>query len=391
MFSFPNFIRRTPADNLRAYFVAQFEIDPEIDWAGSRRELQSALAEFVKHLPRQHSERVYADFEQVHQLCDDVGQRALRTMFEGDLAAFDALDGNEARGLSVLVSNPCAFRRASSTAYSERFYNGRSWSRYYVAQPSLPSEASETMAAFEAELKELFIDFDGSGRKIMVESFEVPNDASPLKMYSIYVESSPLSNIEFAENGPERISRRPVIEATVCFNMAEATIDIVAKGGRPTRDAIGEAFVRHLLASDAELLPVSRRMFRLDRLRHQIVFETDPQDGIKHVRVTALRLRDLTDTASRITIETTNALQGIHAVAEGWFGDANPLQRGNWQIEQARLQIVFHPDHDGGREKRVLIELRAPNGSNLKEQERRHELISSKYLLRWGLLDAGHA
>ncbi len=151
------------------------------------------------------------------------------------------------------------------------------------------------MAAFEADLKDLFTEFDGSGRKTMVEHFERPGELGPTMMYSIYVESPPQSIIEFDESGPQRKTRRPVIEAVVCYDPAMGTLDIVAKGGKPTRKTIGEAFVAHLLSSETELLPVSPREFDLDRLRRPMVFATDPVDGIKQVSVTALRLRDLTE------------------------------------------------------------------------------------------------
>ena len=138
-------------------------------------------------------------------------------------------------------------------------------------------------------------------------------------------------------------------------------------------------------------MPVLMRTFDLDRLRQPIIFATDPQDGIKSIGVTALRLRDLTDMASRITVESTDTAKGLYALAEGWFGDANPLRRDHWRIEQAKLLIVFQADRDGGRDQRITIDLRWPNGSNLKEHVPRHELISSKYLARWGLINAGQA
>lgn len=152
---------------------------------------------------------------------------------------------------------------------------------------------------------------------------------------------------------------------------------------------MGEAFVHHFLSTETELLPVSRRTFDLDRLRQPMVFATDPQDGIKQVSVTGLRLRELTQMASRMSFETADGAKGIHGLAEEWFGDANPLGRENWRIEHAKLQIVFQPDREGGRDKRVTVELRAPNGSNLKEHMRRHDVISGKYLARWGLVHAG--
>lgn len=191
MFSFPHFIRRTPPASLRSYFMNQHRVDPQVGWAGESRELQAALVNFVKELPRDKGERVFADFEQVSQLCDEVGQRALRAMILGDLKEFDALDGNEARGLSVLVGNPAGFRHALSLAYSERLYHGRCWSRYFVSQPGQPSEEEKAIVAFEAELRDVFLELDGSGRKIMIERFEGPGEGAPSLIYSIFVKSLP--------------------------------------------------------------------------------------------------------------------------------------------------------------------------------------------------------
>lgn len=229
MFSLPHFIRRTPSGQLRSYFKNQHQIDPELDWDSDKRELHAALLSFVQQLPRREGEQVYADFEQVDQLCDEVGQRALRAMVLDGLAEFDELDGNEARGLSMLVGNPSGFRHALSLAYSERLHHGRSWGRYYVSRPGQPSEEQTAMSAFEAELRDLFVEFDGSGRKIMIECFERPGQTAPSLIYSIFVESLPQSIIEFDDIGPQRTTRRPVIEAVVCYNPSEGTID----RGRP--------------------------------------------------------------------------------------------------------------------------------------------------------------
>jgi hypothetical protein len=51
---------------------------------------------------------------------------------------------------------------------------------------------------------------------------------------------------------------------------------------------------------------------------------------------------------------------------------------------QAKLKIVFYPEAEGKRAKTINVELRAPNGSNLKDQTRRHQIVSEKYLARWG-------
>jgi hypothetical protein len=79
----------------------------------------------------------------------------------------------------------------------------------------------------------------------------------------------------------------------------------------------------------------------------------------------------------------------IYAASGQWFGDADPLKRPDWRVTEAKLRIIFFPEAVGGRAKTITIELRAPNGSNLREQIQHHQIISQKYLERWGLISEG--
>ena len=116
-------------------------------------------------------------------------------------------------------------------------------------------------------------------------------------------------------------------------------------------------------------------------------FPTDPVDGIKSVKVTLLRLRNMVVGYGRVTIEIDHAERpDIHAISAGWFGESNPLARPEWQVVMANLRIVFLAEKAGRRDKAITVELRAPNGSNLKEQLRHHQIISEKYLAQWGLV-----
>jgi hypothetical protein len=132
---------------------------------------------------------------------------------------------------------------------------------------------------------------------------------------------------------------------------------------------------------------VSRRDFDLDRLKRPMPFPTDPSDGIKSVEVTLLRLRDAASRFGRVTIEADGEHPDIYGNSAGWFGDFDPLRRPAWRVMQARLRIAFHPDGHGKRGKAITVELRAPNGSNLRDQTRRHQIVSEKYLVRWGLIE----
>ena len=385
-FSLPSVVKRTPAASLRGYF-AERDLLGDIDcmWDGDKHQLDSVVLGALHDLASERRETVFADFEEVQQLCDWAGQRALRDVV-ADTAHFDQLDGPEARALFVLLGDPRGFAHALSLAYAARQYHGRAWSGYFVSRPEPPSDDHDALEQFEAELRGIFLGDDASGRRMVVERFERPSAGGPVYQFCIFVEAPPQTGLEFVAGQPRRMTRKPVIEAMLSYNPTAGTLDIVAQGGKPVREEVGEAFATALLAPDVELLPAGKRAFNLERLREPIAFAFDPADGIRQVVVAMLRLRDLTTPTGRLTLDATDGPTDIHAAAQGWFGDANPLRSARWAVEQVKLQILFRPDRPGHRDKKVSIELRAPNGSNLKEQVRHHDLISSKYLAQWGLV-----
>jgi hypothetical protein len=119
-------------------------------------------------------------------------------------------------------------------------------------------------------------------------------------------------------------------------------------------------------------------------------FPSDPADGIKEAKTTLLRLADFSHPFGRLTMELDGAgHRDIHTASARWFGAADPLKQPHWRVTQARLRITFHPEASDKRAKTISIDLRAPNGSNLRDQTRRHQLVAEKYLERWGLIARG--
>jgi hypothetical protein len=397
-FSLPNFLRRTPPAALEDYFAARgLSGLSGINWESKPQLLLDHLLEAIEALPEKEREYVFDDFERATQLCDEIGQRALQSVLAHDLLeAVRASDSHETRALLVLRQEPHAFDQALATAYADRFRNGRSWSGFLLSSRVAPQPDQAGLAALEAEIGRLFKAFDGSGRKLKIDYFErrgrwpEGKAASPTMHYSIYVEGLPESGIEFEGERDElrRRTRRPVVEAAICYGPEGGQIDIVSKGGRRVREAIASSFTTCLLGSGLALEPVSRRRFSLNRLKDRMQFPRDQDDGIKDVRVTLLRLVDIAGGSGRLTIEKDDPVGGdIYDASARWFGDADPLKRTNWRVTQAKLCIVFHPEQAGKRDKKIVIELRAPNGSNLKDQTRRHQLVSEKYLELWGLVE----
>ena len=68
------------------------------------------------------------------------------------------------------------------------------------------------------------------------------------------------------------------------------------------------------------------------------------------------------DTKLSMTPELTAYVRSVS------LRDSDLLRRPDWHVTQAKLKIVFYPEAKGKRAKTINVELRAPNGSNLRDQ-----------------------
>jgi hypothetical protein len=278
-------------------------------------------------------------------------------------------------------------------AFANGLLNGRSWSAFVVRDAAAPRSDPETLAAFERDVSEIFLRLDGSGRRSKIDPFDRPvlagdgNTGGRSIHYCIYTEGLPESHLEFVGAEPRRQTRRLVHEGAISYDPERRTLDVITRGGKAVRTGIAQCFAREVLNIKDRIQPVTARRFTLNRLKQLHEFPTDSADGIKTVKTFLLRLASQSSRNGTISVETDPADRtDLHTSCAEWFGDADPLQRFEWQVIQAKLRIVFQPEPGSTRQKSVTIDLRAPNRSNLKEQIRRHQLVSRKYLARWGLV-----
>ena len=302
-----------------------------------------------------------------------------------------AAESDEARAITILLGHRLLFDRALTLTYSERLLNGRTWSAYVARAPGPPRHDPESIVALEQEISEIFARVDGSGRRLKINSFEWQafgrvHGGSRCLHYCIYAEGQPESHLEFQNGEPTRLTRRVVHERAIVYDPARATLDVITSGGAAVRNELAESFAHNVLNVRHGIQPVIARRFTLNRLKDRSEFDTDVADGIKTVKVFLLRLAPVSG-SGRVTIEIDPSEHAdIHTTSQQWFGDADPLQRPEWQVTQAKMKIVFEPKSGSTREKRVTIDLRHPNHSNIRERIRHHQIVSQKYLERWGLV-----
>jgi hypothetical protein len=395
-FNLLRFLRRVPPENLKTYFHNRgFDQTKEIDWDEEQSDLVQQVRAVIDSLEEQHRLRIFDDFERVSQLADDIGQLAIRSALSDVpdlLDTISEIDSHEGRALLVLLRRPEAFEHALSVAYAERLQYGRSWNRFSVRESRSLDHSANARNALSKEISGIFEAFDGSGRKVFIDIFEragtglLESPGDRIVQYTIYVEKLPESGLEFGENGPTRRTFRPAREAALCLDCREGILDVLSDGGKHLRDKIACAFSRVVLGDEAGLHPVRRRDFHLDRLKRPIGFPTDPRDRIISVAVTQLGLAALDSKFGRVTIDVgRSGDESIYSTSERWFGHVEPIGRLDWRVVLAKIRIVFDPEEAGRRKKVVTV----PNSSNLKNQSWRHQLISEKYIERWGLAAPG--
>ena len=90
-----------------------------------------------------------------------------------------------------------------------------------------------------------------------------------------------------------------------------------------------------------------------------------------------------------MTIDRKGAREGggddLYACAARWFGQYGPPSGSGWRVLSAKLRVVFEPEKESRAEKRVIVELKVPDRSNLRDQTEQHHLIAETLLARWGL------
>jgi len=118
---------------------------------------------------------VVANFEQVEHLCDSIGQKALQSVVAADARVLSLLQGaesDEARSITLLLTDATLFEHAVVAAYADRLRNGRSWSAFRINGSTDPDSGPRDLKALEAEIAAALKRPDGTVGKLKVESFE---------------------------------------------------------------------------------------------------------------------------------------------------------------------------------------------------------------------------
>jgi hypothetical protein len=227
-FNLKRFLRRASPDVLRRYFDARkISLSAPVDWEIPEQTRPDALFDAIGALAQRDRDTVITDLENVEQLCDATGQRALHSVAAVNahiLSLLQSAASDEARSIALLLEHDTLFERALAAAYADRLLKGRSWSAFNIDASPTIGLASPNLNAFEIELAAALTRPDGSVGKLKIDPFErgtVGEDGKAAGVsvhYAIYSEGLPVNDIEFRGDELKRETRRPVHEGAILYD-----------------------------------------------------------------------------------------------------------------------------------------------------------------------------
>lgn len=382
------FFRHVPFTLLRQFFD-RLGIAPNVDW--DRLEDGDADAMFDAWQALASADRELAEmvFRQVHDLATRDGTRTLvqEGQFIGrDFAAeLEPVEGHYAKALWVFLNDPLAFHSGWQIYHAETL-PGRYWRRKtgYTNRP--PDLSHDALSSFRTAVSEYFRREQGRGHRCSADPYN--RDYRGAYLF-VYPDDYTQTYVGHDLHGRlRRNAQRPAFEIVFHFHPPSGVLDLYAPGDRHLKDTLEGMLCEHVLRQPAPPERLDRPPYVLTPLKHRgFLFRTDPEDGIRLVRIRSMRL-SLPDNPQRVTLDAApdGPADEIYDMLDRWLNPMNiPLSALN--ISQVTLQIRHTPKGET-RERTLTFDVTYPSGCNLKSRAEDQRELGEKYLRAWGIAHA---
>jgi hypothetical protein len=171
-------------------------------------------------------------------------------------------------------------------------------------------------------------------------------------------------------------SHKGAFEVVFVFDPETGALDLNAQGDKEAHADLQLIFARTILKIDLPPDSGQPPPFRLDRLKQRgFAFPTDPADGVREVRVKALRLRVLGDAKLTFDAGPWRKRIDVYDVMERAL-DGQRLPLSNIDVDAVTLQMVF----DFERRKTLTFDM-FQDACNLREEP--EHVVAKRCLRRW--------
>jgi len=376
------FLRQTPNPVLRRYFRSK-GIDPEVDWDALTPRKIDALFDAIEALPDTQRDAVERDFRRIFDLATPRGRLLLIEQgTELGLGLDERLADMENHYEAAMVAfldHRDVFEIVSCVHEMDRLGH---WRKRRVGERLHATTEPERIEAFEAALRGIYRK-QGRGRCCHVDRYQ---RRDPLRFcYFAYPEDFPTSDVEYDERRNfRRVTRRPVMENAFVYDPESGTLDISATGPREHKEALAEAFCKHILGLAALPPEDGRPRYTLaPAMDPSFEFPIEPEDGVARIEFKSIRLDYPDAEQTRITVSVTpNGTP--NAIHTSMRRNLNPGTRPLRDLHPSQGQIVaeFKPVN-GRRGKRVNTTITYPDRCSLGDDP--HEQVVRHILHRAGL------
>jgi hypothetical protein len=343
-FSLQVFFRRVPNELLREYFEGRDELRG-FEWDRFTLSATDPLHDAWRALPEASRDQTECELHAVHDFATHEGLDRLRE--QGLAHGVDLAPQLAARGdvfdRAFFVFLRC--RRVFDAArqlHRVDHLDGRSWR----TRADLPRRDPDVTPAVRSALGDAVAAYfrkKGAGAHCDVQDYR-RGDKRVLVAYPQDVAEAVLGY----ESGKLREkAERPVFQVVFSFDPGAGTLDLHVQGGARVHRDLQQIFSRVVLGEELPDDPGVVTPYRLNPLKHRgFAFPLEPADGVREVRVKALRLAVL-GRGARIGFDAGPLRErtNVYDLMEGSLRtDGLPLS--NIDVDDVTMQMVFA--HDQG-------------------------------------------
>jgi hypothetical protein len=375
------FIRQVPNPLLKAFFDQRGELS-DLKWEKLGEVDADPVFEAWQALPEADRNDVERLFRAIADLATPEGLQTLieEGQFHGvDLTvSLGQLKGLHEKAFWVYLNQERIFTSAGRLNRADNL-NGRYWRRRNLPVKK-PDVSHPTRKLLGDAISQYYREHQGRGEHCTVEAYLRRENIHYLFAYPAdYADTV----IVYTDAGSlERQLQKAAFAVIFAYNEVAGTLDLFVQGDKKIRRDMEEIFTRLILKEELPEEEPDANPFDLNGLRSRdFDFPTDPEDGVREVRVKSLRLSLVGPGFGRITFESDAWTKrgDIYDLMDKALNHQR-LSSETVTVTQATMQVIFATS---GRPKTITFQISYPDSCNLKDKP--EHLKIKEYLKRWGI------
>ena len=382
-FDLPSFIRRVSNPLLQRFF-SDTEAFTDFDWAAAGVRDASPILQRFNLSSQDQRRKAFEVFRRVESLATSVGTQMLieasrdqDSAIAGKLASMKSAHD---RAFWMCLEHPEIIDSARTLARIEALPK-----KMWESRQGLPVRQLEVTGNMKAELQRLIKEmYQPEQSRADHCEVEYMRREGGIDLFFAYPADYWDEREGYDLTGQfERTSWNPAFKIVFAYHSINGSLDIYAQGGTKIRNRLAHIFARAVLGADQELKLPELDCFDLEILKDpNLTFPTNPADGIRLVRIQALKLRfhGSKPAVFDISIDGRRKEGSIHEVIADKFRDQH-ARLSTASVSSAVLQSFTQTP--AGKERSASFRLSAPSFCDLEDSP--EDQVLRAYLPIWGI------